>query len=132
MPGVEINWWAILAAAVFNVAAGSIWFTAAGRSSRKLTAKKASRMTSGDPAVWFIFACSVVQAWILVHFVRYAGSLTFWQGAVTGFWLWLGLIAITVLVQHLFEDRGRRPWQSGIVYFLIVLVVDSGLLAAWR
>lgn len=132
MPGVEINWWAILAAAVFNVAAGSIWFSVIGKTPRKLPAKRANQLTSGDPTIWFIFFCSLAQAWILVHFVRYAGSLTFWQGAITGFWLWLGLIAITALVQHLFEVRSRRPWQSGVLYFLIVLVVDSGLLAAWR
>ena len=132
MPGVEVNWWAVLAAAVFNVAAGSLWFTASGKSSRKLTAKRAGQLAAGEPGIWFIFLCSLAQAWILVHFVRYAGSLTFWQGAVTGFWLWLGLIAAAALVQHLFEGRGDRPWRTGVGFFLIVLVVDSGLLAAWR
>ena len=132
MPGVEVNWWAVLAAAVFNVAAGSIWFGFVGKSSRKLTSKKADRLAAGDPAIWLIFACSLAQAWVLVHFVRYAGSLTFWQGAETGFWLWLGLIAMTALVNHLFEGRARQSWRAGMLYLLIVLVADSGLLAAWR
>lgn len=132
MPGVEINWWAVLAAAVFNVAAGSIWFTVFRDAPRKSAAKKAFRPDSGDSAAWFIFAGSLVQAWILVHFVRYAGSLTFAQGAITGFWLWLGLVAITMLAQHLFERRGGRLRQTAALYFLIILVVDSGLLAAWR
>jgi hypothetical protein len=74
----------------------------------------------------------LVQAWILVHFVRYGGALSFIRGAEIGFFLWLGFVCITSLVHQVFEGRPWRLWQINAGYFLVVLLINGGLLAAWR
>jgi len=40
--------------------------------------------------------------------VEYAGSTTVWQGLVTGFWLWLAFIGVTMASGYVFEGR---PWN---------------------
>lgn len=134
MPSVEINWWALIAAAVINVIIGSLWYGPLmfGKSWQKVTGKRPGETVRANLIYAVTALASLVQAFILVHFVRYAGALTAWRGAQVGFWLWLGFCALTSLMHHFFEDRPWRLWQINTGYFLVVLMVNGALLAAWR
>ncbi|HEX5448411.1 MAG TPA: DUF1761 domain-containing protein [Candidatus Saccharimonadales bacterium] len=80
---------------------------------------------------WLIILISAIQAWVLVHFVRYAGALGVIDGIEAGFWLWLGLIAPALAVTGAIE---RKTWKytRTAIYFLVITVLDSALLATWR
>lgn len=130
MPGVGINWWALLMAALVNIAIGAVWFSPRLFGARKAQVKAAQ--PRGVLTYTAIMVASLIQTWIFVHFVRYAGSITFWEGVVTGFWLWLGLVVITGLIYHLFENRNRKLWRIYAGYFLLTMLINGGLLAAWR
>ena len=134
MPNVSINWLALVAAALINMVIGSIWYSKSGfgKPWAKATGRHPGEMANGNLGYALTAAGSLVQAWILVHFVRYAGALDFISGAEAGFFLWLGFTAITSLVHHVFEGRPWRLWQINVAYFLVVLVINGGLLAAWR
>ncbi len=75
---------------------------------------------------------ALVQAWVLAHFVAYAGSDTFWKGLVTAFWLWLGFVAVVTAVHLVFEGRSWMLWKINAGYFLVVMLINGGLLAAWH
>ena len=131
MPSVDINWWAVIAAAVINMAAGSVWYLPAvfGKAWERASHSK----MQGDNMAYPLMALgALVQAWIMVHFVRYAGSTTFAKGLVTGFWLWLAFVAVIMMTTVLFEARPWRLWQINAGYWLVVLALNGGLLAAWR
>jgi hypothetical protein len=51
---------------------------------------------------------------------------------VTGFWLWLGFVAVTVAVSIVFERRSWMLWKINAGYFLLVLLINGGLLAILR
>lgn len=133
MLNVDVNWWAILIAAAFSMALGTVWYAPAvfGKPWMKLTGRK---MDQGAAATGYIItaAGALVQAWILVHFVRYAGALTTVEGAVVGFWLWLAFVAVVMATNIVFEGRPWKLWSINSGYFLVVLVVNGALLAAWR
>jgi hypothetical protein len=134
MPSVEINWLAILAAVIINVVVGSLWYSGKlfGKQWQKVTGKRAGEMGNGALGYGITILSSLLQAFILVHFVRYAGAITAVHGAEAGFWLWLGFVAATSIVHHIFEGRPWRLWQINAGYFLVVLVINGALLAAWR
>lgn len=133
MPSVEINWVALVIAGVINMVVGSLWYAPFlfGGRWQKITGRRPG-VGNGHLSYAVTAICSLLQAFILVHFVRYAGALSVWRGALVGFWLWLGFMALTSLVNHMFEGRPWRIWQINAGYFLVVLVINGALLAAWR
>ncbi|HET7827391.1 MAG TPA: DUF1761 domain-containing protein [Candidatus Saccharimonadales bacterium] len=135
MPSVEINWWAVIIAAVINMAVGGFWYSPGvlGRRWAKLTGHKTDgNMSMANWGYAISAAGALVQAWILVHFVRYAGSTTFAKGVVTGFFIWLGFVAIVMAAMNAFEQRNWGLVRINAGYWLIVLLINGGLLAAWR
>ncbi len=134
MPGVDIHWLAVIVAAVINMVVGMVWYSKMvfGKEWMKLTGRKMEEMSGGGIGYGVAAVGALVQSWILVHFITYAGDMTFWKGLVTGFWLWLGFVAITMAVNIVFEGRSWMLWKINAGYFLVVLLINGGLLAAWR
>ena len=133
MPSVDINYAAVLVAAVINMAVGAVWYSPAlfGKAWSKLTGKKDMK-GSGQMGYAVSAVGALVQSWILVHFVQYAGSTTVTEGAITGFWLWLAFVAAVMAGAYVFEGRPWKLLQINAGYFFVVLIANGALLAAWR
>lgn len=133
MPSVEVHWLAIIVAAVINMVVGMVWYSKGflGKEWAKLTDRKLEDMSGGGVGYGVAAVGALIQAYILAHFVVYAGSDTFGRGLVTGFWLWLGFVAIAIAVNYVFEGRSWALWKINAGYFLVVLLINGGLLAAW-
>lgn len=131
MPGVDINWWAVVATAVINMVLGSVWYLPGvfGKAWEKATKAK---MSGNNSAYAAMAIGALLQAWVMVHFVRYAGATDFWKGMQAGFWLWLAFIGIVMMTTVLFEGRSWNVWRINAGYWLVLLVINGGLLAAWR
>ncbi len=134
MPDVTINWGAVIVAALINMAVGAAWYSRSlfGKEWSKLTGRKLEEMSGGGTGYAVAAVAALVQAWVLVHFVTYAGSMTFWTGLVTGFWIWLGFVGLSMAAGFVFEGRSWKLWKINAGYILVVLLINGGLLAAWR
>jgi hypothetical protein len=133
MPSVDINYAAVVVAAIINMAVGALWYSPAlfAKEWLKLTGKK--DMKAGGQMGYAVSAVgALIQSWILVHFVEYAGSTTVSEGAITGFWLWLAFVGAVMAGAYVFEGRSWKLWKINAGYFLVVLVINGALLAAWR
>lgn len=133
MPEADVNNVAILVAAIVTMAIGAVWYSSIlfGKSWMKLMGKKAEELGGANTGYLVAGLGALVQAYILAHFVDYTGATTFSEGATTGFWLWLGFVAVTMAINIVFEGRNWRLWQINAGYFLAALMVTGGLLAAW-
>src|SRR4051812_24897159 len=104
MPSVDINWIAVILAAVINMAIGAYWYSPRlfGREWMKLIGKKMEDMdkmrSRAGPGYGIAAIGALIQAWVLAHFVQYAGATTFWRGLLVGFWLWLAFVAATMAI----------------------------------
>ena len=134
MPSVDIHWLAVIVAAAVNMAVGAIWYSkgAFGKEWAKLTGRKLEDMGGGGTGYGVAAVGALLQSWILAHFVVYAGSTTFWKGLVTGVWLWLAFIAVIMAAAIVFEGRSWMLWKVNAGYWLVVLLINGGLLAAWH
>lgn len=135
MPSVDINWWAVIVAALINMVVGAVWYSPGvfGKYWARLTGHKTEGNMSMANSGYAVSALgALVQAWVLVHFVRFAGSTTFSKGLVTGFFIWLGFVAVVMAAMNAFEGRNWDLVRLNAGYWLLVLLINGGLLAAWR
>ena len=134
MPEVDINLWAVLIAALFSIVLGSLWYSKRffGKEWAKIVGRKIEDMSGGGKGYAVAIVGALLQAYILAHFVQYTGATSIWEGLVTGFWLWLGFVAVVAAVHLVFEGRSWALWRINTGYFLVVLLVNGALLASWR
>lgn len=136
---VEINYLAVLVAALASIVLGSLWYSPVlfGKEWMKL-----SKITEKDVAaakkkggMWKYylgaFVASLVTAYILAHFVDYAGATTIIGGLQLGFWVWLGFIVTTLLSSVLWEGKPVKLYLISIGYYLVLFLLMGALLAAW-
>lgn len=134
MPSVDVDLVAVVVAALVNMVVGAVWYSPAmfAKQWSKLAGVKAADMGKDASSAYAITtAGALVQAWILTHFVQWAGATTVSEGAIVGFMLWLGFVAITQGVNTVFAGTRKKLWAINTGYFLVVLVVTGALLAVW-
>ncbi len=137
MPIVQINYWAVLLAAILAQVIGALWYSPLlfGKMWQKLMdfypkeievmKKKATR------GYVLSFIAALVMAYVLAHFVDYAGATTFIGGFQAGFWAWLGFVATVALGGWLWEGKPFQLYLINAGHYLITLLVMGVVLAVW-
>ncbi len=135
MPHVDINYLAVVVAAAINMVVGAVWYSPAlfAKQWSALVGRKMEDMRKNAGPGYAISAVgALLQAWILSYFVSYAQADTAVKGAVVGFWLWVGFVAITQGVNTVFAGTRKKLWAINTGYFLVVLLINGALLAVWH
>lgn len=136
-PVVEINYLAVLAAAVLNMAIGALWYGPVfGRSWMSLTGLTESDIEKakekGMGRLYLAgFAGALVMSYVLAHIIDFAQATTLAGGAVGGIWIWLGFIAPVLLGTVLWEGKPVRLYLLNTAYYLVALTVMGIVLAVW-
>ncbi len=133
----SINYPAVLAAVIINMALGSVWYGPLfGKQWMKLTGRTKESMEkdkSDMPKVMGGMALlALVQALVLAAFVGYSGAVTVLSGAIVGFWAWLGFVFVTAMQDVLFEKKNNNLAGINLAYNLIALLINGAVLAVWR
>jgi hypothetical protein len=139
MPTVDINWLAIIAAVVVNMAVGFVWYSPAlfAKPWAKLTGRKMEEMGDGTKGYVITTVGAFLQAFILLHFVTYVAYFypDYSQvsvGLLTAAWAWLGFVAIPQGVNTIFAGTRKKLWAINTGYFLVMLLINGVLLAVWK
>ena len=134
---VDVNYIAILVAAVTNMIIGSLWYgplfgktwmKLSKISKKKLAAMKKKNMTK---IYFFAFLASLVTAYILGMLIEYTGATTMWNGIVVGFWVWLGFIVTETIGGVLWEGKSMKMFLFKVISSLVPLAVMGIILAVW-
>lgn len=131
---VTINIWPVIVAAAVNMGIGALWYSSIlfGKSWQKLArvdSKEMKRETGKKYGLMVVG--SLVMAYVLAHFVQYAGAVTAIDGAKTGFWLWFGIAAPIMGANYIFENRRKKLFLINAGYPLIALLIMGAILAVW-
>ena len=138
MNSIEINYWAVLVAAVSNMIIGSIWYGPLfgklwmkhmGHSAEKMNELKKRSMGK----LYFVaFIGSFVMAYVLAHFAAVWGVGDVMGAVQLAFWIWLGFVATVVLSSVLWEGKSVTLYILNIAYYLVVLKVMAIILVVWK
>ena len=134
---VDINIVAVFAAAVVSMVVGSLWYgpffgkewiKLSGMTDKMMKEAKKKGMAQ-TYAVGFV--SSLLMSYVLGHFVDYVGATTFGDGAILGIWLWVGFFATSMLGIVLWEGKPVRLYMINTLYYLVTLMLMTGIQAVW-
>jgi hypothetical protein len=136
---VEVNYLAVLLAAISSMVVGAAWYMPAtfGSAWMKLAkVKMDKKMTAGQSVYMYglTFVASLVTAYILAH-VTFLSNTFFHHGFLqdaltTAFWLWLGLTAARFLVHDLFEGRPIKLTAINAGHELLTIMVMALIIGS--
>ena len=135
----ELNYWAVLVAAVATFFLGAFWYSpilfakawmkAHGYSDEKLK----EMMRAGAGKIYGVsFVSYVVMATMFSLFFFYTGAAGVRHGLLAGAGMWLGFVAPTSLTANMFSDKPLSAWLIDGGYQLCYLLLMGVILASWR
>lgn len=132
----DMNYWAVAVATVINMCVGSLWYSrvAFGKTWSRLVGHDMMKMPKPEvnKALAVTVVGAVIQSTILAVIVNSLHLTTGVEGFKLGLLIWLGFIAATTISDALYARRGWKLWWLNASYFLVVLLVNSVLLATWQ
>lgn len=134
MPSADINYLAVVVAAVLSMVIGAVWYAPQvfGKQWMKLVGKKEKELKEAGSSSYVVAGLGfLLIAYVMAHFVQYAGSNTVTEGLATGFWLWLGFSASVLAINSAFSLRPQKLWAIDAGYYLACFLVTGALLATW-
>ncbi len=131
---IQVNYVAVLISAVAAMVVGSVWYgPLLGATWMKLAGlRKEDADKSQMPKLYGImFVGVLVEAYILSHFIHYAGAYSLVNGMKTGVWAWLGFVAPVMLGNYMFTKKPMQLYYIDAGYALVNLVVMGAILGMW-
>ena len=117
-----INYLAVLGAAVAAFMFGAAWY--GGLSKQWMAAVGLTEPPKPNPMIYGLtFVCQLVIAWVLAGIMGHLSQVSVYGGMVSAFFVWLGFVATTLIVNHRFQDAS---WSLTIIdggHWLGVLLI---------
>ena len=129
-----VNYLAILIAALAGFVIGFIWYMPQvfGNLWMKLAKVSQKDVKKGQEKMkqkmLINLVSLLVMAWV---FTRLMGNGTFFDGALRGFYLWLGFVATTSVHSVLWREEPWGLWLLNNGHNLVSIVVMGGILSVW-
>jgi len=131
-----LNYWAILVAWLINIILGSVWYSPVGFQKlwSKLSGIDMMKMPKDEAnrAIGLVALSALVQSIVLAVVLNSMHISTVLKGLEAGLLLWFGLTAVTTIGNTLYSRLSLRFWWLNASFFLVVMAVNSVILAAWN
>jgi hypothetical protein len=135
----QINWWAVLVAAVATFFLGALWYSALfgklwikfqGYSEEQVKQMQANM----NPAVFFggMLVSYLLVALVIAILVTNFNLHNALAGAMLGFLVWVGFAAAIHMTGHLASNKPIGAFLIDTGFQLIFLIGMGATLAAWR
>lgn len=130
---VEVNYLAVIVAALATMVLGYVWYSPAvfGKLWMKLSGFKdmSAGSNMGMMYLWMYIA-AVIVAYVLAHFLGDATTIA--EALTPVFWIWLGFFAAGGAHNYMFPPKPFSLFMLDMIYQLISLVVIASVLVLWR
>jgi len=131
----QVNWAAVVVAAVVYFLLGGVWFTLFRDA---WLAGIGKTMADFDTSGWagapylISFVCNLIMAYGLARLAGYLGVHSALGGAKLGAFIWFAFVATTWLTEYAFEQRSAQIFGINTGYPLIGLAIMGAILGAWQ
>jgi hypothetical protein len=132
---LPINWLAVLVAAIIRMAVGFAWYTPPLflKPWQAVTGVTPESMRAGlGKAMVVDVIASLIMSFALANIIVGAGITDWLNGALAGFWGWLGFMATLMVSLWGYENRSLKLIAINLGNNLIALLLMGALLAVWR
>ena len=133
------NLLAVLVSAIIGMVIGALWYSPLlfGKVWMNLsgfTDKKMQEMKKKGMAVPYIlnFISTLILSYVLALFISASQAVTIMQGAIVGFFVWIGFMATLMLNSVLWEGKPVKLYILNIAYHLITVIIMSIILTVWK
>lgn len=141
MPTLDINYIAVIAAAVVSMIVGFFWygplFGKQWMALMKYSQADINKTKEAGMGKTYLLMTlsSLVMAYVLAHTTGYANAFYettgAWAGVMSGFWIWLGFILPVTLGGVLWEGKAWKLWCLNVGYYLASLLFMGVILSTW-
>jgi Protein of unknown function (DUF1761) len=133
MQDVDLNWIAIIVAAIIPMVLGALWYSPVLFAEPWMRAVGRTREELGDAQLGYLLSAvgALVTAYVLARVVKWAEVDDLWNGALVGIFAWFGFVATVLAVTTYFGGRPRQLWLINAGYQFVSLVLMGALLGAW-
>jgi hypothetical protein len=135
MRELDINFIAILVAGIDGMIIGSLWYGPIfGKLWMKEVGKTEEDLREGfNPGKTYGLAAlgHLVIAFVLAFLLDYVNAVTIIGAVMTAFWTWLGFVAATMFINHLFSGKSLKLYLLDSGYHLVVILTMSIILTIW-
>lgn len=127
-----MNYLAVLISAVAAFAIGAIYYGVLGKPWMKAARIDPANATMSPVLFAISFLSELVMATMVAGVVGHLGpgEVTLVNGVVSAFFLWLGFVATTLIVNHRYQGFG---WDLSLidgVHWLLVLIAMGAIIGA--
>lgn len=132
----NINIWAVVVAWVINCAVGAYWYSPMGFAKKweKYTGINLLKIPEKEATNTLIAVVlsGLVQAFALAAVITSLNITTAMDGLGAGLLLWLGFTTATTVGVTLYSRRSWKFLWLNSSYFLVVMSINSVIVAVWR
>lgn len=141
----DINYWAVIVAALSSVAIGSVWFGPLfgttfmkGVGMDKWDEAKKTAMTKAMPVTYVKqIIMSLLMAFVVAHVlwafrIAMPDQSAMSAGLQGAFWLWLGIAVPIRYGESLWNGQEFKYVAIDLGYWLVLLIVYGLILSGWR
>src|SRR3989344_2934081 len=134
----DINYLAVLVAAISQMIIGAIWYGPLfGKEwinymGFKKDKKSMQKMKEGAKKsyIW-MFIGSVITAMVFSYIIDYADATTAIDGMIGGFWIWIGFVVPLLAGMVLWEGKSKGLYYINVGYYLVSLMIMGAIIAVW-
>ncbi len=137
---MDVNLWAVLAAAVASMIIGFVWYSpllfakpwmlAMGYDPED-KARIAEMQKTAGPKYGISFLASLLTAFVLGKFMIHFGISTYFYGAKVGFEVWIAFVLTVQLTDKLFSNRPLKLFMINTGFQLVCYLVIGAILGKW-
>lgn len=136
---VTVNWLAVVAASIANMAIGFAWYSdnLFGKQWRKLQGVSGGKPTQEMmmKMMGLGFGSALLMAFVLGNAMVFAGSYLKITGVnlglMAGFWNWVGFMFPILLGGYLYEKKPVKLVVINSGYWLVTLLAMGVIIALW-
>ena len=125
----DVNWLAIIAAAIASFAVGAVWYMSLSKQWLAALGKTKEQLNVGyTPFIWSILVELVMAYFLALITPSLMGGITVTGTMLVGAHMWLGFVITTLIMNHRYEGM---KWSLTIIdglHLLGVLLVQGLVL----
>lgn len=124
----------VIIATIIAYVIGMLWYSPIlfGKQWLKLSKINPKGMKMGAGTLLGGLIVTFIFTFILAIVISWSNPINFIDGAIVGFIVWIGFIATLMFNMVLYQKKPMALYLIDVLHYLVILVINGGILAVWR